>query len=350
MFRNRRRGPARDLVPWLAIGQRMTRRQAKKREAEACDRPAQPEQERQMQSHSPGELSVELFPDPLPLPRGDSETAQLGGPAGQPGAQQTPPLPEDADADRGGPGALDDVRREAVARMRFREKPDPAASAVRARLLVELQIASGPADEGGSVDAALRMSRETPSADGLGERFEDAIAEYVADTFDNQARILFETPDFLGPEEAGAVLDRCQQELVDLVKALVEQRATAGGAPSLAAALAGGIGADFVLAPEISREESVSAIIDICVIGIGYATAQPHLVAVAVKHLSRTVFHEAVQRGAYEILKDLRKPAAPSATVPAPHVITLPAEIEPDLGQSASSGPGGEPNPSSPGF
>jgi hypothetical protein len=100
----------------------------------------------------------------------------------------------------------------------------------------------------------------------------------------------------------------------------------------------------------LTREESVSAIIDICVIGIAYATAQPHLVAVAVKHLSRTAFHEAVQRGAYEILKDLRKPAAPSATVPAPHVITLPAEIEPDLGPSASSGPGDEPNPSSPGF
>lgn len=290
-----------------------------KREAEACDGPAQlAEQERRTQSGSPGWLSVELLPDSSPSrPLGDSDgTAQLGRPVDQTEASQPPPLHGADDADSGSQGALDDVRGVAVARMRFCEIPDPAVSAVRAHLV-----------------------------DDLSERLADATAEYFADTGDNQARILFETPGSLGPEEVSAVLDRCQQKLVDLIKAPVEQLATAGGAPQLAAEVAGGISADFVLAREIPLGEGMSAMIDICVIGIGYATGQPHLVAVAVKHLSHTGFHEAVQRGASKILECLRKPAAPSAPVPAPHV-TLPLEIELDSPRSALPGPRDKPNQS----
>ena len=249
-----------------------------------CDSPAQPaEQEGRTQSPSPGLLSVELLRDSSPL--GDSKgRAQWGRPDDLPGAAEPP-----------------------------------------------LNVGEA---------AVLRMSRETPSADDLSERLADATAEYVADTADNQARILFEMPGSLGPEEVNAVLDGCQQKLVDMVKAPVEQVAAGVGAPPLATGLAAGIGADFVLAREIRLAEGISAIIDICVIGIGYAAGQPHLVAVAVKHLSRIGFHEAVQRGVSEILEGLRKPAAPPATVSA-----LPVK-----GPSAKRcGPGDERNPS-PGF
>jgi len=372
MFRNRHRRPVRDpRVAWLAIGQRVTRRRAKKREAEACDRQAQlAEQKRQTPSDSVGLRSVDVFRDSTPVRPGKPPWDL---PVDLPEARQPPPSPVAGDADGGSKGALDGVRGVAVARMRFCEIPDAAASVVgwrgerrsivRARLVVELQIASVPADERGSFDAVLRMSLETLPADDVSERLVGATAEYFADTADNQVRILFETPGSLGPEEVSAVLDRCQQKLLDLVKAPVEQLATLGGAPPLAAELAGGIGADFVLDSEIRLEEGISAIIDICVIGIGSVTGQPHLVAVAIKHLSRTGFHEAVQRGASKILEGLRKPAAPAAPELARHV-TLPGEIELDLRQPASPGhkpssprgpvtppgPGDEPHPSPGGF
>jgi hypothetical protein len=94
--RNRHRRLARDprVVSWLAIGQRVMRRRAKRREAEGHDRQAQSaEQERQ--NDSIGSQSVAAFPDSTPVPRADDSKGKSiwGRPADHSEVRPPPPPP-----------------------------------------------------------------------------------------------------------------------------------------------------------------------------------------------------------------------------------------------------------------
>lgn len=99
--RNRHCRPARDprVVAWLAIGQRVMRRRAKRREAEGrgCQAPSA-EQERQAQNDSIGSQSVAAFPDSTPVPRPDDSKGKSiwGGPADHSEVRPPPPPPENA--------------------------------------------------------------------------------------------------------------------------------------------------------------------------------------------------------------------------------------------------------------
>jgi hypothetical protein len=223
------------------------------------------------------------------------------------------------DADRNGQGAFGEAQWPAVARLRFGVVPTPATlfQDVHGRLVIELQAASVPADGGGTFDAAVRTSREADPARDESGSLAEAIAECVAQWVDDQTRTVWTTP-VLGSLGVSAALDRCQQSLLDAVKGQVVGLAAGVGAPALPAELAAGIGVDRILAPEMRREKDLYSFIDICVMGIGFATGQPHLVAVAVKHLMGTEFDNALECGAEEILKGLRSPApaGPGPTEP----------------------------------
>jgi hypothetical protein len=211
-----------------------------------------------------------------------------------------------ADTDGNGQGAFGEVRRLAVARVRFGVVRNPATRAdkmallrdVYGRLVIELQTASVPADRSGTFETG------SPA---------EATAAYFAQWVDDQTRTVWATP-VVGLIKVSAVLDRCQQSLLDAVKGQIEGLATGAGAPALPAKLGAGIGADLILAPEMRLEEDLSSIIDICVLGIGFATGQPHLVAAAAKHLLHTEFDHVLEHGADEILEGLLTPPAPKPT------------------------------------
>jgi hypothetical protein len=228
-----------------------------------------------------------------------------------------------ADTDGNGQGAFDEVRRLAVARVRFGVVRNPATRADKmallrdadGRLVIELQTASVPADRSGTFGAAVRTSREAHTAHDETGSLAQAIAAYFAQWVDDQTRTVWAAP-VVGLVEVSAVLDRCQQSLLDAVKGQIVGLATGAGAPALPAKLGAGIGADLILAPEMRLEEDLSSIIDICVMGIGFAAGQPHLVAAAAKHLLHTEFDRVLEHGADETLEGLTgngriKPARP---------------------------------------
>jgi hypothetical protein len=214
----------------------------------------------------------------------------------------------------------------AVARVRFGVVRNPAATANKiawprhtnplGRLVVELQTASVPADRTGTFDAVVRMSRGAHAAHDETGSLAEATAAYFAQWVDDQTTTVWATPGVLGPAEVSAVLDSCQQSLLDSVKRQLQGLATGGGAPVPAAGLAAGIGANLILAPEMRLEEGISSIIDICVLGIGVATGQPHLVVATARHLLHTGFDGALEHGVSEILNGLLNPTAPAAPGP----------------------------------
>lgn len=203
----------------------------------------------------------------------------------------------------------------AVARVRFGvvRNPDARASTgaqprganAPGRLVVELQTARVPADRMDAFDAVVQMPRGAHTAPDETGHLAEATAAYFAQRVDDQTSTAWATPGRFDPDQVSAVLDSVRQQLQDL--------ATRGGAPAPAAALAAGIGANLIRAPEMRLKEDISWIIDICVIGIGFATGQPHLVAGAAKHLVHTELENALEHAVSDILHDWLNPTAPAA-------------------------------------
>jgi hypothetical protein len=222
------------------------------------------------------------------------------------------------DADGDGLGFLGEVQRLAIARVRF-GVPDqvrPLARLRRARLVVELQIASVPADRRGTFEAVIQRSRGPLPVHATSGDLVNATAAYFAQWVDNQTRIVWVTPRDLAPANVSVVLDSCQQSLLDSVRRQVEGLAVVGGAPAPVAELAGGIGTNLVLEQEMRLKEVVSSFIDICVMAVGFATGQLHLVACAGKHLLHSQFNNALEHGASELLQGFLSPATPGALGP----------------------------------
>jgi hypothetical protein len=154
-----------------------------------------------------------------------------------------------------------EVRGQAVARVRLCVVRDPAATADKiarlrrtnppGRLVVELQTASVPAGRIGTFDAVVRISRGAHAAHDETGSLAEATAAYFAQWVDDQTRTVWATPGVLGPAEVSAVLDSCQQSLLESVKRQLQGLAIGGGAPVPAAGLAAGIGANLILAPEM---------------------------------------------------------------------------------------------------
>jgi hypothetical protein len=245
-----------------------------------------------------------------------------------------------------------EARGPALARVRFGVVRNPAATANKiawpqrtnplGRLVVELQTASVPADRKGTFDAVVRMSRGAHAVHDETGSLAEATAAYFAQWVDDQTTTVWATPGVLGRAEVSAVLDSCQQSLLDSVKSQLQDLATGGGAPVPAAGLAAGIGANLILAPEMRLEEGISSIIDICVLGIGVATGQPHLVVATARHLLDTVFDGALEHGVSEILNGLLNPTAPTA--PGPGRPALPLQSAGEYPDQPVSPPDHEPD------
>src|SRR5579859_1590254 len=190
------------------------------------------------------------------------------------------------------------------------------ATGERPRLLVERAAAPVPEQE----VAAFAPTADQADAGPQGrERVVDAIAEYVAGRVDSAAfkpvKQQWEIRGDWNPAAASDQLDGFQKWLLHLVQQPQEDTAARLGMAPAAAEVAGGIGANIVIAPVDQAVEGLTKIVDIVGI-VGGAVLGLHAIALlCFKHLVRTEFHDIVVKAVTKAFDGL---AAGTKEVPAP--------------------------------
>ena len=155
----------------------------------------------------------------------------------------------------------------------------------------------------------------------------DAIAEYVADRVDSAAvkpvRQQWEIRGDWNPAAASDQLDGFQKWLLHLVQQPQEDTAARLGLPPAAAEVAGGIGANIVIAPVNRAVEGLTKIVDIVGIVAGTALGLHTIALLCFKHLVHTEFHDMVVKAVTKAFDGLvagtKEAPAPSAGGPARH-------------------------------
>jgi hypothetical protein len=162
-------------------------------------------------------------------------------------------------------------------------------------LLVERAAAPVPEQDA----AAFAPAADQPDAGPQGrEPLVDAIAEYVAGRVDSAAfkpvKQQWEIRGEWNPAAASDQLDGLQKWLLHLVQQPQEDTAAQLGLPPAAAEVAGGVGANIVIAPVTRAVEDLTKIIDIVGIVGGTVLGLHAIALLSFKHLVHTEFHDMV--------------------------------------------------------
>jgi hypothetical protein len=167
------------------------------------------------------------------------------------------------------------------------------------RLVIDRDIAVAP--QGGNdpgwqdIERLSAQLKQHPTPPDVYRKLVDATAQYIAGEIP-----VFKTTssrwqsDLLSPADLSNALEQCQAEIKRLVQCPVEELLIGSGVAPPLAAIAGGIGANFALAPANRLIGTGTELLDIVGICVGAATGLHPLLIASAKHLAGAQAENAV--------------------------------------------------------